>query len=155
MNQSTTSRRLRRCLFGVIVAAALCTAAASAALGQSAVSVSIWDGVYTEAQAKQGETAYFEYCVDCHGQDLEGLERAPALAGLGFMDKWNRAALRKLFEAVEQMPPDEPKTLTPQQYADVVAYLLSVNGVPAGSAALTADRSALGRIEIRNVRPTK
>jgi mono/diheme cytochrome c family protein len=153
MSQGTTGRRLFRRLFVTIAAAALCGAGASAVRGQS--SVSTWEGVYSEPQAKQGETVYFTHCVECHGEDFAGREQAPALAGLGFMDKWKRTPLRKLFESVEQMPPDQPKTLTPQQYVDVLAYMLSVNGFPAGTTALATDRAALARIEFTNVRPPK
>lgn len=153
MKQGITSRHLLRRLFGLTVATAFCAAGASAVVGQSAVS--IWDGVYTDTQAKDGETVFFSHCVDCHGQDLEGREQAPALAGLGFRDKWNRATLRKLFEAVERMPPPQPKSLTPEQYVEVLAYVLSVNEFPAGSTVLTTDRSALARIEMTNVRPQK
>jgi mono/diheme cytochrome c family protein len=154
MDQGTTSRRSFRRLFGIIfVGTALCGVGAAVARGQSAATT--WDGVYTEAQAKQGETVYMTHCADCHGQDFGGREQAPALAGLGFLDKWNKTALRKLFEMVEQMPPDEPKVLPTQQYVDVLAYLLSANGFPAGKAVLTTDRQALGRIEIKNVQPTK
>jgi hypothetical protein len=71
------------------------------------------------------------------------------------MEKWNRATVRKLFESVESMPPTDPKTLATQDYVDVLAYMLSVNGLPAGPAALPNDRAALGRIEFRNVRPQK
>lgn len=153
MNQGITNRRLRRRLSSLIAAMAVCGVGALAAREQSAASV--WDGVYTDAQAEQGEAVYSSYCAGCHGQDFAGREQAPALAGLGFMDKWNRATLRKFFETVEQMPPDQPKTLTPQQYVDVVTYLLSANGLPAGPTALAVDRAALARIEIRNVRPEK
>ena len=153
MVQGTTRRRLRRRLTGMIVATVVCGAGALAARGQS--SLSTWDGVYTEAQAAQGETVYVSHCVDCHGPDFAGREQAPALAGLGFLDKWNGATVRKLLEAVEQMPPDQPKTLTPQQYVDVLAFVLSVNGFPAGPTALATDRPALARIEIKNVRPQK
>ena len=153
MNQGTTNGYVPRRLFGVVVLAVLGAAGGSAALDQSATSV--WDGVYTEAQAKKGEAVYFARCVDCHGQDFAGREQAPALAGLGFMEKWNRATVRKLFEVVEQMPPGQPKSLAAQDYVDVLAYMLSVNGLPAGPAALPNDRAALARIEIKNVRPQK
>ncbi len=153
MNQGITNRRLVRRLFSIIVATAVCGAGALVARGQSPVS--IWDGVYTEAQAKEGETVYFSQCAECHGPDFAGREQAPALAGLGFMEKWGRTTVRKLLETVEQMPPDQPKTLTPQQYVDVLAYMLSVNGFPAGPTALATDRAALARIDIRNVRPQK
>src|SRR5688500_19892688 len=31
----------------------------------------VWDGVFTEAQAKQGEVVYKTACVDCHGRSEE------------------------------------------------------------------------------------
>ena len=153
MNQGTINRYVPRRLFGVVMLAVLGAVGGAAVLGQSATSV--WDGVYTEAQAKKGEAVYFAHCVDCHGPDFAGREQAPALAGLGFMEKWNRATVRKLFERVEQMPPDEPKVLATQDYVDVLAYMLGVNGLPAGPTALPNDRAALGRIEIKNVRLQK
>ena len=153
MKQGTTNGSVPRRLFGVVALAVLGAAGVSAALDQAATSV--WDGVYTEAQAKKGEAVYFARCVDCHGPDFAGREQAPALAGLGFMEKWNRATVRKLFEKVEQMPPAQPKTLAAEDYVDVLAYMLSVNGLPAGPAALPNDRAALARIEIKNVRPQK
>ena len=78
MNQGITNRRLVRRLFSIIVATAVCGAGALVARGQSPVS--IWDGVYTEAQAKEGETVYFSQCAECHGPDFAGREQAPALA---------------------------------------------------------------------------
>jgi mono/diheme cytochrome c family protein len=153
MKQGTTKEYVPLRLVGVIVLAVLGAAGGAAAFGQSATSV--WDGVYTEAQAKKGETVYFTHCVTCHGDDFAGREQAPALAGLAFMEKWNRATVRKLFEKVEQMPPTQPKSLATQDYVDVVAYMLSVNELPAGPAALPNDRAALARIEIKNVRPEK
>ena len=80
-------------------------------------------------------------CVDCHGPDLEGRERAPALAGGAFGQKWDGATLKKLFEQMEDMPPDDPAArLTAKQYADIVAYLLSANNIPPGSEMLRPDR---------------
>lgn len=158
MNQGTTTKYGPRLLFGVVVLAVLGAAAGAAARGQSATSqsaTSVWDGVYSDAQAKKGETVYFTNCAVCHGDDFAGREQAPALAGLAFMEKWNRATVRKLFEKVELMPPTQPKSLPAQDYVDAVAYLLSVNELPAGPSALPNDRAALGRIEIKNVRPQK
>ena len=153
MIQGTTNGYVPRRLFGVVVLAVLVAAGGAAARDQAATSV--WAGVYTEAQATKGEAVYFARCVDCHGQDFAGREQAPALAGLGFMEKWNRATVRKLFEAVERMPPAQPKARAPQDYVDVLAYMLSVNGLPAGTAPLPNDRAALARIEIKNVRSQK
>jgi quinoprotein glucose dehydrogenase len=108
---------------------------------------SVWTGVYTAAQATRGASLYTDTCAECHGDDLEGIERAPALAGGTFAQRWDGATLKKLFERMEEMPPDDPAArLTAQKYADILAFLLSANRVPAGSVALTADKDALAAI---------
>lgn len=48
---------------------------------ERAESRSVWDGVYTEEQAKRGETVYGKECSSCHGDLLTGGESAPALTG--------------------------------------------------------------------------
>jgi mono/diheme cytochrome c family protein len=67
------------------------TAAFASAFAQSPKSV--WTGVYSADQAKRGETLYFSVCVDCHGDDFEGREKAPALAGGTFGQRWDGATL--------------------------------------------------------------
>ena len=47
-------------------------------------SLSVWDGVYTDEQAKRGTPLYSQFCASCHGPDLTGGEMAPALAGGDF-----------------------------------------------------------------------
>jgi len=51
------------------------------------------------------------------------------------------------------MPPARPKSLTGQQYADVLAYMLSASEIPAGSTQLEADRRALAQIIFSRARP--
>lgn len=122
------------------------------ALAQSTTSV--WTGVYTSAQAAAGEELYFAACARCHGDDLAGLERAPALAGGTFGQRWDGANLKKLFERVEQMPPDDPNArLTPQKSADVIAFLLSANDVPAGAAKLEPNKDVLAGVTYSSQRP--
>src|SRR5262245_60856092 len=102
---------------------------------------SVWNGVYTSEQATRGGALYRSKCAECHGDDYEGREQAPALAGSAFGQRWDGATLRKLFERMEEMPPDDPKArLQPKQYVDILAFLLSVNSVPAGKAELVADK---------------
>jgi mono/diheme cytochrome c family protein len=146
--------RHRRQLWRLALVISACVVMTTIARTQS-TTTSVWDGTYTEAQAAEGEATYFSSCAECHGEDLAGREQAPALAGTPFMEKWNRATLRQLYEIIEQMPPDEPKSLQPKQYVDVLAYLLSANAFPAGSAALKSDRVALAQIQITNARPQK
>jgi len=115
---------------------------------------SVWSGVYTAAQAKSGEALYYGVCVDCHGDDLEGRERAPALAGAAFAQKWDGANLKKLFERMQEMPPDDPAArLTPAQYADILGFLLSANNIPAGTTALVGDKDVLAGITYTSQRP--
>ena len=121
----------------------------------SARASTVWDGIYTEAQAKAGSALFAAKCVECHGEDLAGREQAPALAGPAFIEKWNKGSLKKLIEIVEQMPPDSPKVLTSQQYTDVLAYLLSANEFPAGKAVLPDDRLVLSDIQILVTAPAK
>ena len=115
---------------------------------------SVWTGVYSASQARIGEELYMSQCADCHGPDLEGRERAPALAGGAFAQRWDGATLSKLFELMEEMPPDDPGArLKPGQYADIVAFLLSANNIPAGTRPLAVDKAVLAGITYTSQRP--
>jgi mono/diheme cytochrome c family protein len=108
---------------------------------------SVWAGVYDTKQAARGAELYTRTCAACHGQDLEGIEQAPPLAGGTFAQRWDGSTLRKLIERIEEMPPDDfNKRLSDQQNIDVLAFLLSANKIPAGPAALVADRNGLAQI---------
>jgi len=102
-----------------------------------------WSGAYAESQAAAGEKLYANHCAKCHGQDLAGIERAAALAGTTFAQRWHGAPLGKLFERVEAMPPEAPKSLTVMQYVDILAFLLKANGYPAGQTPLATSQLAL------------
>jgi mono/diheme cytochrome c family protein len=108
---------------------------------------SVWAGVYTTAQATRGSDLYTRVCSECHGDDLEGREKSPSLAGGSFAQRWDGATLKKLFERMQEMPPANPAArLQPNQYADILAYLLSANDVPAGSQPLASDKDVLAAI---------
>src|SRR5262245_26532082 len=64
--------------------------------------------VYTPEQAARGAGLYQRACRECHGDDLEGREKSPALAGPAFAQRWEGATLKTLFEHMEQMPPGDP-----------------------------------------------
>ena len=101
--------------------------------------VTVWDGVYTAEQAERGEAVYKSHCLSCHQADFSGTEEASALSGAAFMDAWREDTVGNLYTRTRNlMPFDEPASLTDDAYLDSVAYLLQVNGFPAGSRELTA-----------------
>jgi len=110
-------------------------------------------GVYTEAQASEGARVYAVRCAMCHGASLGGTVEIPGLTGK-FMANWGRRPLGDLFDYVARaMPQSAPGTLSAQDNARLVAFLLKANGAPAGAAPLPADSAALQRIVIEPIRP--
>ena len=106
-------------------------------------------GVYTAAQATSGEAIYKEQCAACHGDNLEGSGPMPPLAGTDFLSNWTGKTVGDLYEKTSTtMPATAPGTLTPEQAADVVAYLLSKDNYPAGSAALEGKVEPLLKIKL-------
>ena len=98
---------------------------------------SVWDGVYTEEQAKRGEPLYHDKCAACHGDKLTGGESAPPLAGGPFLSNWNGLTLDVLFERIRaSMPSDNPARVGRQPKADILAFILTMNSFPPGKAEL-------------------
>ena len=100
---------------------------------------SIWDGVYTDAQADRGHTLYMQNCARCHGVNLWGTFEIPPLVGR-FMPYYAGSTLDVLFDYVSTaMPLDHPGALSPTANAEIVAYLLKANDVSSGSKDLTPE----------------
>ena len=95
---------------------------------ESPRSRTVWDGLYTEAQALRGKEAYQKACAECHMPDLAGHEFAGALAGYGFQLKWEDASLAEVYGRIRTMPLGRGGTLAPQEYLDITAYVLQQNG---------------------------
>ena len=113
---------------------------------------SVWDGVYTAAQARSGVLTS-GLCTSCHGDSFEG-DRGPALTGPDFIERWNGRTVGDLFELIRlTMPDDDPGALTRQQYADLVAYILSSNKFPAGKTELARDTVILKEIRFEAGKP--
>lgn len=124
---------------------------------EARAATSIWDGIYTEAQAKRGEYLYPGPCGKCHGAKLNGAPDDPdmfstkPIAGRKFLRDWDGRSLGALFEYVRAtMPANNPGFLSDREYADLIAYMLFVTGAPAGSGELQPDPGELAVIEIRN-----
>ncbi len=78
----------------------------------AAESRSVWDGVYTEEQAKRGEPIYRKECAACHGDMLTGGESAPPLTGGPFLANWNGLTMGDLFDRMRKtMPQSNPGRL--------------------------------------------
>ena len=68
----------------------------------------VWDGVYTEAQAKRGTAGYQEQCSFCHLADLSGEGFAPALIDDTFTHRDDEGALRRVREGVRELAGEFP-----------------------------------------------
>lgn len=103
------------------------------------------DGVYTDAQADRGRDAFRSGCTECHN--------SREFHDAQFRFKWSRRDLGALYELVATtMPEDEPGSLAPQTYADVIAYVLRLNELAAGSTELTPDPELLAGISLAPIR---
>jgi quinoprotein glucose dehydrogenase len=104
----------------------------------------VWDGVYSEAQATRGKAVSEVQCAFCHGSDLRGQGFAPGLIEDTFASRWQDGNLGELFTIVKgTMPQDKPASLTDDEYAAIVAYLLQANRYPPGKQDLRPDPAAL------------
>src|SRR5688572_22730751 len=88
------------------------TLLAAAAVAAAQAPRTVWDGVYTNEQADRGEKLYAQYCAQCHGDALGGVESAPPLTGSAFASNWEGLPLGELFERMRSsMPQDKPGSL--------------------------------------------
>lgn len=90
--------------------------------------------LYTEAQAHAGKQIFANKCMSCHGADLQGVA-APSVAGSDFLttaehNGWTLQVIRYL--VFTMMPLNAAKSLSPDAYASVMAYLLASNCYPPG-----------------------
>ena len=95
-----------------------------------------------------------KHCARCHGQTLTGAEAAPALVGDLFNANWEGVPLGDLLERIRvSMPQDMPGSLSRQQNVDVIAYMLKLGKMPAGTTELATDTAVLGQVMFRSNRP--
>jgi polar amino acid transport system substrate-binding protein len=119
--------------------------------GESApVTVSTASLPYTPAQVASGAAIYTSSCASCHGAQLQGVA-GPALTG---------AAVARTHPSVSQlrttvttlMPLTAPGSLTPAQYAAVMAYMMAYDCIqPSGGGKTpfpTTDTPALAKVTV-------
>jgi mono/diheme cytochrome c family protein len=123
----------------VLVVTLLCVWIPAAAQSER----SVWEGVYTEDQAARGQNTFATSCARCHDvADFTGPSSS-------FLQNWEASTVLDLFQLLQKtMPMDNPGSLRPQDYADVVGYLFRANGIPAGKDELDTDVERLKLIRI-------
>jgi S-disulfanyl-L-cysteine oxidoreductase SoxD len=129
----------------VVALLLLALAAASLVTAQtSPARKTVWDGVYTEAQAARGIGAFGQSCAGCHALTAEG--KAP-LVGDPFWKSFAQKSVGDLLEFVSaNMPNGTPHSLSESTYGDIVALMLKSNGFPAGANELRLD--TVGNVQI-------
>lgn len=97
------------------------------------------EGVFTEAQARNGGDAYALLCRSCH---------TPSDHSATIKAKWSGRALSELFQYIgETMPKNDPGIVEARDRADILAFILQTAGLPAGRQALPSDLAALGTLQ--------
>ncbi len=98
-------------------------------------------GVFTTAQAERGADQFDQVCGECHvsSEFSDGI----------FVETWGSRSVYSFFRTVSQtMPDDNPGSLEPQVYYDVVAYVLSLNGHHQGPAELNAETTTIRDVKL-------
>ena len=96
-------------------------------------------GVYTTAQSNRGETVFQTVCSACHG--------VQEFRGAGFQRIWNGRTVGDLYQIIATMMPlDNPGSLTPQQYTDIITFFLRQNGYATGQAEMPTNIGELRMI---------
>ena len=98
-------------------------------------------GFFSAEQAQRGRESYREACGECH--------TLSEFRGTDFEWTWRRQTAWNLFSEVSStMPEDKPGQLSPETYADIVAYLLNLNDYQVGSVELSPSQEALSAIPL-------
>jgi len=104
------------------------------------------DGVFTEAQAVRGYSAYEAACSQCHRTDLTG-GNGPALRDERFARNFAGKDLKTLYTKIATtMPRAAAGSLGDNVYLDIVAHVLTENGFPAGTQELTLEALSVLRV---------
>lgn len=95
----------------------------------------VWDGVYTEAQATRATGVFGATCAGCHTLTSDGNR---PLSGESFWQSNTQKSVAELLGYVSKnMPNGNGGSLSPESYNDLVALILKSNGFPAGQTELT------------------
>jgi mono/diheme cytochrome c family protein len=141
--QAFHSRLKTSVLLGAAVLCAATTFSAVLRAQATPFGPSVWDGVFSTAQADRGRNLFSEHCASCHGGRLEGGE-GPSLVGDKFWSDWKESTVGALLSYVSKNMPFDGDGGTPagslpaNTYSDIVAHILNSNGFPSGTTDLSA-----------------
>jgi cytochrome c len=97
---------------------------------------------FTQAEVTAGHASYVAYCASCHGETLQGGGDAPPLGGGFFSADWSKYNIAKLYAFVSNaMPQGLEGELKPEEYSDIIAFLLAADGARPGTAAFDKNSS--------------
>ena len=129
---------MKRVLMGVVIAG--CSIGIVGAAAQAPTKTTN-DKVYTAAQAERGKKTFSDKCTACH--------EPSRFTGDTFHEVWDDKPLKEIWDiASGTMPEDNPGSLKQQEYADIIAYFLSLNEYPAGDAELQPGAVPMAAIKV-------
>ena len=120
-------------------------------------SATVWDGVFTDEQAKRGETAYRQECSNCHGPELEGADMTPPLVGgdvHGELERLDALAICSS-GSVRRCRSTSLVNCRGSRTPMSIAFMLKANMWPAGTTELSRELGALKQIRIQSSRPER
>jgi mono/diheme cytochrome c family protein len=130
------------------------TVAFAKTVGHYVLPASTWDSVYTDSQTVRGDSLYKAVCIKCHGPDLMGTPDGNPLNGDDFKASWDGLGLDQIYDKIlNEMPPDNPKTIPRNLVPDVMAFILKQNGFPAGPKVLPDSSALLKGIKFVKAKP--
>jgi hypothetical protein len=100
----------------------------------------VWDGVFTDAQADRAAGMFSQSCERCHSLASQGTR---PLSGEKFWEGYTQKTVGDLLTFVKtNMPNGQGGSLPAPTYNDLVALILRSNGFPAGKSELTPETVA-------------
>ena len=110
------------------------------AQGAKPTGPTVWDGVYTDAQADRATGVFSQTCERCHTLTSQGTR---PLSGDKFWEGYTQKTVGDLLNFVKtNMPNGQGGSLPAPTYNDLVALILKSNGFPAGKTEVTPETVA-------------
>ena len=104
---------------------------------------------FTEDQVGTGAALYEEFCVECHGNNLDNGRFGTPLKGFFFENRWKGRSLGELARYTwEEMPEGNGKYLNIDEYVALVAYILEANGLESSATPMSDDFTTLDGVTL-------